>query len=82
MVAMMLYENELDKRQHRSAIHFLASHAGVSEEFVRQLYELELESLIRRARIRDFLPVLVVRRLKEKITPEKASESRAMDRGG
>lgn len=63
----MLYENESEKRQHLSAIHVLASTFGISEESVRHLYETELQSLIRHARVRDFLSVLVIRRLKEKI---------------
>jgi hypothetical protein len=68
MVAMMLYENESEKRQHLSAIHVLASTFGIAEESVRQLYEHELQSLIGQARVRDFLSVLVIRKLKERIT--------------
>ncbi len=71
MVATMLYENESEKRQHLSAIHVLASNFGLSEESVRILYERELEALVGRARIRDFLPVLALRRLKEKIGRER-----------
>jgi hypothetical protein len=67
MVATILYENDSEKRQHLSAIHVLASTFGVSEDSVRQLYEDELQSLVGQARIRDFLSVLVIRRLKEKI---------------
>ena len=67
MVATMLYESESEKRQHLSAIHVLASTFSVSEESVRQLYENELQSLVGHARVRDFLSVLVMRRLKAKI---------------
>ena len=67
MVATILYENESEKRQHLSAIHMLASTVGLSEDSVKQLYENELQNLIGHARIRDFLSVLVIRRLKEKM---------------
>lgn len=72
MVAMMMYQNDAEQRQHLSAIHVLASTFGLSEDSVRQLYERELESLIGHARVRDFLSVLVIRRLKEKIGREKS----------
>ncbi len=71
MVAMM-YQNDAEKRQHISAIQVLASDFGLSEEFVRSLYERELESLIERARIKDYLSVLVIRRLREKISRGKS----------
>lgn len=67
MVAMMLYESESEKRHHFSAMHGLASTFGIPEESIRQLYENELQALVRRARVRDFLSVIVIRRLKGKL---------------
>lgn len=67
MVAMMLYENESERRQHLSAIQMLAATLGIAEDSVRQLYETELQSLIGRARVRDYLSVVIMKRLKERI---------------
>lgn len=67
MVAMMLYENESERRQHLSAIQMLAASLHISEESARQLYEIELQALIGRARVRDYLSVVVMKRLREKI---------------
>lgn len=66
MVATLLYETEFEKRQHLSAIHNLAIDMGMSEDYLRQLYENELLSLKERARIKDFLSVLVIKRMKGK----------------
>jgi hypothetical protein len=67
MVVMMLYENESEKRQHLSAIQALTFSLGMSENIVRELYENELQSMIARASVRDFLSVIVIRRIREKI---------------
>lgn len=67
MVAAALYETELEKRRHLSAIHLLAMDLGISEDTLRQQYEDELKMLKEHARIRDFLPILVIKRIKEKL---------------
>jgi hypothetical protein len=66
MTAAVLYETEFEKRQHLSAIHALATDLGMSEDLLRQLYENELQSLKEHARIKDFLSVLVMKRMREK----------------
>ena len=65
MTAEVLYETEFEKRQHLSAIHYLAADLGMPEDYLRQLYENELMSLKEHARIKDFLSVLVIKRMKE-----------------
>jgi hypothetical protein len=67
MVALMSYGTDAERRQHSSAIHMLSVNSGLPEDSVQQLYESELKTLTEHARIRDFLPVLVVRRIREKI---------------
>lgn len=67
MVSKLHYENENEMRQHLSAIHLLSQDSGVPEEDIRMLYEQELDRLKERARIKDFLSVLVSRRIKERI---------------
>jgi hypothetical protein len=66
MTATVLYETEFEKRQHLSAIHNLATNFGVPEDSVRRLYEHELLSLKAHARVKDFLSILVLRKMKEK----------------
>jgi hypothetical protein len=72
MVAIILYENETEKKQHLSAIHMLAMNSGIKEESIRQLYERELWILKEYARVKDFLSVIIIRRLKEKIKNQSA----------
>jgi len=52
---------------HASAIHAIAQRSGRSEEEVRKLYELELARLRTKARVNDFLPVLLQRRVEEEL---------------
>ena len=68
MVAALLYETEAEKQQHLSAICMLARDLGVAEDFIEPLYENELRGLKEHARIRNFLSILVIRRIKEKST--------------
>ena len=65
-MAEVLYETEFEKRQHLSAIHYLATDLQMPEDFLGQLYENELLSLKEHARVKDFLSVLVIKRMKEK----------------
>lgn len=68
VVVTSLYESEAEERQHLSAIDVLARDLGVAEDFIRPLYENELRELKEHARIRNFLSLLVSRRIKEKST--------------
>ncbi len=60
-----LYKNEAEARQHYAAISSLAEHLRHPEVGVRPLYEIILARFNRTARIRDFLAVLVSRRVKD-----------------
>jgi len=66
MTTALLYETETERRQHLNAIHNLALDLGISEESLRQFYEKELLSLKEHARLKDYLTVLVIKKLKEK----------------
>jgi len=66
MTLPLLYETEIEKRQHLSAIHNLAIDLRISEDFLQKVYETELNSLKAQAKIKDFLTVLVIKRIKEK----------------
>lgn len=65
-----LYKNESEMRQHQSAISNLAQDLHASEVGIRPLYEIILARFNRTARIRDFLSVLVSRRVKERAMGE------------
>jgi len=56
-----LYENEEERRQHRRAIESVARDVKRPIEEIQPLYETELASLRREARVKDFLSVLVCR---------------------
>ena len=58
-----LYQNDAEERQHHAAISNLAEHLHHAEIGVRPLYEIVLARFNRTARIRDFLTVLVSRRV-------------------
>ena len=66
MATALLYETEAERLQHLTAIHNLALDLGISEDFLKKCYEKELISLKERARVKDFLTVLVTRRIKDK----------------
>jgi hypothetical protein len=72
MTAEVLYETEFEKRQHLSAIHYLATDLGMPEDYLRQLYENELMSLKEQARIKDYLSVLVIKRMRERCHAHQA----------
>jgi hypothetical protein len=64
MGSIRLYEDEIEKKQHDLAVRKLAEDLRRSEEEVRTLYEKELERLKPRARVKDFLTVIVTREVK------------------
>ncbi len=68
MTGIQLYEDEAEKIQHIHAIQMLVKDLKSSEEEISTLYEVELEKLKLHARVKDFLMVLVSRRVKEIMT--------------
>ncbi len=68
MTGIQLYEDEAEKMQHIHAIQMLVKDLKSSEEEISTLYEVELEKLKLHARVKDFLMVLVSRRVKEILT--------------
>ncbi len=67
MVVALLYETEAEKEQHLSAIDMLARDLRIAEDTIRQLYENELRALNEHARIRIFLSIFAIRRIKENL---------------
>lgn len=59
----VLYENENEIRQHQNAIEMIALRIGASIEDVERVYEIVLRRFKRLARVKDFLPIIVSRRV-------------------
>ncbi len=59
----ILYDDETEKKLHKNAIEMLAMRIGVPIDDVERVYEIVLKRFKKRARIKDFLPVLVSRRV-------------------
>lgn len=65
MSSTILYENEKEEKLHLKAIRSIAKETGFPEEDVGSVYETMLEKLREHAKIKDFLPVLVKREVKD-----------------
>jgi hypothetical protein len=65
MTVICLYEDEKEERQHVAAIQILIKDEGSSEEEIRRLYEGVLEELKKEARVKNFLTILVSRKVKD-----------------
>jgi hypothetical protein len=58
-----LYDDDNDERLHINAIEMLALRDEASIEDVKRLYEIVLRRFKKSAKIKDFLPILVSRRV-------------------
>jgi hypothetical protein len=75
VVAACTYENDTEKRLHSQAIHVLARDLDRPEEEIRRYYEIVLCSLKERARIKDYLVILVSRNVKHMIKRNISSQT-------
>jgi hypothetical protein len=64
----MLYDNETERRLHLNAVEMIALRAGASVEDVEKVYEIVLRRFKKLARVKDFLPILVSRRVEYLLT--------------
>ncbi len=67
MTSVCPYENETEERLHRHAIQRLAEDLGMPREDIRPLYEEILSGIRQEARFRNYLVILVCRRVKNLI---------------
>jgi hypothetical protein len=58
-----LYEDESERLRHLNAIRAVAEHIGASIDVVERLYGTELKDFKRDARVKDFLPILVSKKV-------------------
>lgn len=73
MDSTLLYKSEAEKQQHLSAVSMLAHEVGFAETAVRQIYEDELRELQKHARVKNFLSILVYRKVKKEIAEHGVS---------
>jgi uncharacterized protein (DUF2126 family) len=65
MVASQLYDNQIEWKQHVSAMQGLARELGMPVTDISQAYESALKELNSQARIKDFLSVFACRKGRE-----------------
>lgn len=65
MNTTLFYENETEGKIHLNAIQSLVRETGMSAEMVSPLYESVFARLRHHARIKEFLPILVSREVKD-----------------
>lgn len=65
MVATQLYDNNIEWKQHESAMRGLARELGMPLTDISQAYENALKELKTQARIKDFLSVFACRKVRE-----------------
>lgn len=67
VMAQQLYESDIEWTRHRDTIDYLAKESGLPVWEIGQIYETELQRLKAEARVKDFLPVLIIRIVKDTI---------------
>jgi hypothetical protein len=61
------YEDEADRQRHRRAIESTAQELDCSVDEVEEFYEEVLKGMASKARIRDYLPILVAKSVKRSL---------------
>lgn len=64
---MAIYNDDKERALHSGAIHDLSRESGLPEWEIGRIYEQELDKLRRTARVKDYLPVLIRRLVKENL---------------
>ena len=59
--------DDVEKKKHLDTIEKLAQQSGVPEPEVEELYKTELRRIMPSTRIREFLPILIGRKVKDDI---------------
>ena len=58
-------EDETEQKKHRQSVEDLSGFLGMPWERILAVYERELALMKQRARVKDYLPILVSRRVKK-----------------
>jgi oligoendopeptidase F len=68
---------EAERKQRDKSVKMLAEHFGMAEDQIRIIYEEELDRLRQNARVREFLSVLITRKVRDVlIAGRRASNNR------
>jgi hypothetical protein len=57
-------EDETEQKKHRQSVEDLSEFLDIPWDLILAIYERELALMKQRARVRDYLPILVSRRVK------------------
>lgn len=66
------YDTDEERKLHLNVIHSLADQYRLDESTIREIYESQLEELMGGARIRTYLSVLTVRRVREQLNRRRS----------
>lgn len=58
-----LYEDDNERKLHLNAVEMIALRVGASVEDVERVYKIVLRRFKKKAKVKDFLPILVSRRV-------------------
>jgi uncharacterized small protein (DUF1192 family) len=75
--AFCLYDDENERRLHLYAVEMLALRIGASQEDVERIYEIVLRRFKKGAKVKDFLPVLVGRRVEYLLNKRRSGKENA-----
>lgn len=70
-ISDVLYEDENERKLHLNAVEVLAQRIGNSQEEVQRIYEIVLKRFKKGAKIKDFLPILVSKRVEYLLNKRK-----------
>jgi hypothetical protein len=62
-----LYDNDVEWTKHQDTINHLAKESGLPAWEIGRIYKAELHRLKADARVKDYLPVLLIRKVKDSI---------------
>ena len=62
-----LYDDDVEWNKHQDTIDHLAKESGMPVNEIGRIYEAELLRLKADARVKDYLPVLLIRKVKDTI---------------
>jgi hypothetical protein len=74
---IQLYDDENERRLHLNAVEMIAQRIGASQEDVEKVYKIVLRRFKRLAKVKDFLPILVSRRVEYLLNKRKNSKENA-----
>lgn len=74
-----LYENESERMRHLSVIQAVAKHIGAPLDEVERLHGIVLKRYKTSAKIKDFLPILVSRRVEYLLRVRRKDNPHRMD---